>query len=359
MERDGSRYCTHSGIQGGKIVTSEWKQAVEKNVGKTNATTPEEQADLEVEAIYQKKLDRKYSLTPETAQRSNFLQPMLAATLDEKKTLKAKKKWYLQPKLDGLRCVMDENGGTSRAGKPFHTVAHIVDELRDAAAKYNVTFDGELYNHDYKHDFEKIVSLVKKQKLSSLTEDDLSEIAAKVQFHIYDVIFWDDPERRYEDRLAFLEQIFKEDFSDAITLKLVPATLHDDLTYEEVVEMHDKWFALGYEGLMLRDADSEYEHKRSKGLVKFKDFDEAEFTIVSFIEGTGNWAGALKSVEVEVPSGTSEAGVAGPYEVNVERLARAKEYLGGDATIKHKGWTKDGKLRHGVAKAFHIGKRDY
>lgn len=359
MEQDGSMYCTHSGIQGGKIVTSDWKQASSKNVGKTNATTPEEQATAEIEALYQKKLDRKYSLTPDTAQRSNFVQPMLAATYDEKKTLKKRQRWYSQPKLDGLRCVMDENGGTSRAGKAFQTVAHLVDELRDAAAKYNVTFDGELYNHDYKHDFEKIVSLVKKQKLSSLTDDELKEIADKVQFHIYDVIFWDDVERQFEDRLEFLEEIFTEDFAGSVKIKLVPSTLHDGLTHEEMVEKHDEAFENGYEGLMLRAADSVYEFKRSKGLVKFKDFDEAEFEIVGFVEGQGNWAGALKAVEVKVPSGTSEAGVAGPYETNAKRLAEAEEYMGGEATIKHKGWTKDGKLRHGVAKALHKGKRDY
>jgi ATP-dependent DNA ligase len=359
MEQDGSRYRTNSGIRGGKIVTSDWKQASAKNVGKTNATTDEAQATAEIEAIYQKKLDRKYSLTADTAQRSNFLQPMLAATYDEAKTLKKKKRWYSQPKLDGLRCVMDDSGGTSRAGKPFHTVAHLVDELETASEKYNVTFDGELYNHGLKHDFEKIVSLVKKQKLSSLTEEELVEIAAKVEFHIYDVIFWDDLERRYEDRLSFLTEIFDEDFADVVMLKFVPAKLHDNLTHEEAVAEHDYWFERGYEGLMLRDADAPYENKRSKGLVKFKDFDEAEFKIVGFVEGQGNWAGALKAVEVEVPSGTSEAGVAGPYELNAQRLIEAEEYLGGDATIKHKGWTKDGKLRHGVAKALHKGKRDY
>jgi ATP-dependent DNA ligase len=359
MEQDGSQYRTHSGIEGGKIVISEWKQATAKNVGKTNATSDESQATAEIEALYQKKLDRKYSLTPDTAQRSNFVQPMLADKFHETKTFKTKKTWILQPKLDGLRCVMDDTGGTSRAGKPFHTVAHLVAKLDEAALKYNVTFDGELYNHSYKEDFEKIVSLVKKQKLSSLTDEELREIADKVEFHIYDVIFWDNLERPYRERLDFLEEIFVEDFSTSTKIKLVEAIQIEGLDFERVQQAHDKYFAEGYEGLMLRDADSPYEFKRSKGLLKYKNFDEDEFELVDIIEGQGNWSGAAKAVVVKTPHGESEAGVAGTYERNKEIWENPKKYIGGQVTVKYQGYTKDNKLRFGVVKAFHEGKRDY
>jgi ATP-dependent DNA ligase len=359
MEQEGSKFRTHSGIEGGKIVISEWKQANAKNVGKTNATSDESQATAEIEALYQKKLDRKYSLTADTAQRSNFVQPMLADKFHEIKTFKTKKTWFLQPKFDGLRCVMDEDGGTSRAGKPFHTVEHLVTDLSEAALKYNVTFDGELYNHDYKEDFEKIVSLVKKQKLSSLSEEELQEIAEKVQFHIYDVIFWDDLERPYRDRFDFLEEIFEEDFLDIKNIKLCKTIQIDGLDLERTQQAHDNFFADGYEGLMLRDADSPYEFKRSKGLLKYKNFDEDEFELLDIIEGQGNWSGAAKAVVVKTPHGESEAGVAGTYERNKDIWENPKKYIGGQVTVKYQGYTKDNKLRFGVVKAFHEGKRDY
>jgi len=361
MERDGSMYRTHSGIQGGKIVVSDWKQANAKNVGKTNATTDESQADAEVEAIYQKKLDRKYSYSPETAAKSNFVQPMLADKFHETKTLKTKKRWYLQPKFDGVRCVIDDNGGTSRAGKPFYTVEHIVNLLQEASLKYNVTFDGELYNHGYKEDFEKIVSLIKKQKLASLTGEELQEIRDKVQFHIYDIIFWDDLDKTYEERLEYLRKIFVEDLGDVgDVVQLCKTVLIDNLDMMQVSAAHDNFFIQGYEGLMLRDPDSVYAFKRTKGLLKYKNFDEGEFELVDIIEGQGNWSGAAKAVIVRLADGTtSEAGVAGTYERNVNILERKKEFIGGEVTIKYQGFTKDKKLRFGVVKAFHEGKRDY
>ena len=42
---------------------------------------------------------------------------------------------------------------------------HILDELQPFFNKYpDVVLDGELYNHDLKDNFEKIISLVRKQK---------------------------------------------------------------------------------------------------------------------------------------------------------------------------------------------------
>ena len=38
-------YRTVAGIQGGKMVTSEWKYTEGKNIGKVNETTPSEQAE--------------------------------------------------------------------------------------------------------------------------------------------------------------------------------------------------------------------------------------------------------------------------------------------------------------------------
>ena len=359
MEQDGGAYRTHSGIQGGKIVVSEWKNVVGKNVGKVNETTDVEQATAEIKSLYQKKLDRKYNEDPADAVRSNFVQPMLADKFNEKKTLKTPKTWYGQPKFDGLRCLTDDKGGTSRAGKPFVTVTHIVDALDELVQEFNATFDGELYNHEYKDDFEKIVSLVKKQKLSSLSPEELAEIKDKVQFHVYDVIMWDNPDADYETRMSFLNGLFSNRISADSPVKQVHTVKLVDPTAQQISDLHDEAFLNGYEGYMLRDAKMPYEFKRSKGLLKYKNFDEDEFTLVEIIEGQGNWSGAAKAVVVRLKDGTtSEAGVAGTYERNKFVFENQKLYLGGDVTIKYQGFTKDGKLRFGVVKAFHEGKRD-
>ena len=79
---------------------------------------------------------------------------------------------YIQPKLDGVRCLIqyDEIGingihgivkAYSRTGKEWLNIDHILEHLVPFFEEYpNIVLDGELYNHDLKKDFEKIISLV-------------------------------------------------------------------------------------------------------------------------------------------------------------------------------------------------------
>ena len=107
---------------------------------------------------------------------------------------------YIQPKLDGVRCVFTKDGAFSRTGKQFMNVKHIEHALSHVFAKHpNLMLDGELYNHKLKDDFEKIISLVRKQKP---TEQDRSEASNLVQFHVYDVIT--EPNFTYEFRYNML-----------------------------------------------------------------------------------------------------------------------------------------------------------
>jgi len=80
MDQNGDKYRTVSGIEGGKMVTSEWKLAKPKNVGRANATTGEQQAEAEILSQYTKKRDRKYHDTRELALAggSKIIEPMLA-----------------------------------------------------------------------------------------------------------------------------------------------------------------------------------------------------------------------------------------------------------------------------------------
>ena len=98
-----------------------------------------------------------------------MIKPMLAHKVG-KKEIDWSAKNFIQPKLDGVRCVFTKVGAYSRTGKEFKNVAHLEEDLEDFFNdNSNSILDGELYNHDLKHDFEKIISLVRKQKP---TEDD-------------------------------------------------------------------------------------------------------------------------------------------------------------------------------------------
>jgi len=101
-EVNGSRYRTISGLAEGQQVTSAWKDTFAKNVGRANATTAEEQAVAEVEAIYTKRLDGEYHEHIDDIDKARFYKPMLASKWEDRKD-KITYPVYVQPKLDG--CV--------------------------------------------------------------------------------------------------------------------------------------------------------------------------------------------------------------------------------------------------------------
>ena len=115
----------------------------------------------------------------------------------------------------------------------------------------------------------------------------------------------------------------------------------------------------GYEGQMLRVPDSKYEGKRSKNLIKHKEFEDAEYKIVSIEEGKGNWAGAAKRIEIDLGDGTTQfSGVRGSFDFLQDVLYNADDYTGTEVTVRYQNKTEDGKLRFPVVVAFWKGKRD-
>ena len=78
-------------------------------------------------------------------------------------------------------------------GEKISQLIAMLDQLPEAQVKSLIerlfkqnpllVLDGELYNHDLRDNFEKIVSLVRKQKPTS---DDRKEARKLIQYHVYD-----------------------------------------------------------------------------------------------------------------------------------------------------------------------------
>ena len=142
--------------------------------------------------------------------------------------------------------------------------------------------DGELYNHALKNDFEKIISLVRKQKP---TEQDAREAENLVQYHVYDDYdIANDVD--YEDRFNWLTR----HLPIAATMTLIKNTVVEN--QDEAKMLHNVHLAQGYEGSMLR-LNKPYEQKRSYNLQKFKDFSDTEATIVGYEAGKGKFTGLI------------------------------------------------------------------
>lgn len=336
MERLEDSYRAVSGLQDGEKVISGWKKAKPKNIGKVNATNGEQQAEAEIASTYQKKIDRGASREiPDVNSASKYFEPMLAAKYEKFESV-----CYSQPKLDGVRCIVKKDGMWSRNGKPIISSPHIFEELKVIFDEYpSMIFDGELYNHNFRDNFDKIISLVKKTKPTPI---DIMEAADLVEYHIYDCKLL--PFMLFRDRQEFLRVVL-----DIRNLNKVKQLKTDYVTSQEQLDtLYAEYLADGYEGQMVRN-DTPYEHKRTKNLLKRKEFLDQEFPIVDILEGQGNWAGYAKITVIRLDDGrTCESGMRGNQAYLQKVLAEKDKYIGTLAKVRFQNFTPDGKLRFPV-----------
>ena len=270
-----------------------------------------------------------------------MIKPMLAYKVD-KKPVDWSEKIFVQPKLDGVRCIFTKDGAYSRTGKEFKNLAHIKYDLEDFFRIFpDIVLDGELYNHALKNDFEKIISLVRKQKP---TDQDARDAEDLVQYHVYDTIA-EGP--NYEDRFNWL----RTNLPIAASMTLIKNTVVE--SQDEAKMLHDVHLAQGYEGSMLR-LNKPYEQKRSYNLQKFKDFSDAEATIVGYEAGKGKFTGLIgKFLMLDDEGVTFGCPIGKGYNFADRKniIDNIHDYMGQLATFTYFQRTQAGSYRHPLFKA--------
>ena len=321
---DSDSFWTTEGIQGGTLTTSKPTVCKSKNVGRANETTPKEQALAEAQAKWQKKVDSGYNevLTDE----KKFFEPMLAHEVGKYEKLLFTVPTYIQPKLDGLRAINQDNTLMSRNGKPYLACPHLYQD--------EVTLDGELYSHQYHDDFNKIVSLCKKQKPNAA---ELKESAEKVHFWAYD---FPDYKGVFSKRYEALSKWHKS--AKRNNIALVPTFLVK--SQEDIDNYHEKFLENGFEGSIIRLDLGDYEGKRSKQLLKKKDFIDEEFKIIGAEEGEGGRAGTIGyfiMAHDKQKDKTFKSNVKGDFDFLKDIWKNHKKYIGTEATVKYFNRTPD------------------
>lgn len=317
-----------------------------KNIGKKNETTALQQAQAEATAKWEKQKKKGYVETPEAAQNEELdelieggEEPMLAEAymdviydkrpghendaptyLKTKEAKKIKFPVFVQPKLDGIRCIAIIKGGEvtlwSRTRKPINSVPHIIQELEAAFENQDIILDGELYNHEMKSDFEKIVSLVRQKEPGEGHE--------MVQYHVYDTI----NEESFKMRYAKLHRLFR--MFEFHSIKLVPTEVARE--ENETLKKFEANVAAGYEGAMLRNVESDYAQKRSMDLQKMKPFIDDDFLITGVTEGRGK----MKGLAIF----TCQAKNGNPFEVKLKgELESLRKYMHDETLWKNKKLT--------------------
>lgn len=254
--------------------------------------------------------------------------------------------YFIQPKLDGVRCYITKDGAFSRNHKQLHNCKHILTELKPLFADNPyVILDGELYNHKFKNNFNKIISLVRKQKP---TQQDKFEAASYLQFHCYDLFSDYDSYSylKFIDRtlaITNLQSKYKLRFTKTVDTKVL-------YSETELNKIHNENKQNGYEGSIIR-ANKLYEQKRSHNLWKVKDFNDTEATIIGWVEGQGKRTGTIGKFIARDANGI-EFGmpVMDKMPVLKKMYDIAEWYIGKTATFTYFQRTPSGSYRHPLFK---------
>ncbi len=268
--------------------------------------------------------------------------PMLAYPVSDKPI--EYNKVSMQPKLDGVRCLIQlENNvitAYSRTGKKWKNIAHILMDLVPFFDKHpNVILDGELYNHDLKDNFEKIISLVRKTKP---TYEDRLESSEMTQFHCYDIV---DETLTFEERNYFIQKHVEPSYCvKHVTTMAVGG--------DKLAKMiHKQNLKNGYEGSILRTNDV-YKCGRSWSLRKFKDFHDDEALLCDWVEGKGKRVGTIgKFMAVDKHGVVFGMPVMDKFDYLQENFEEMKTWVGKPATFTYFEKTKAGSYRHPLFKA--------
>jgi len=326
---EGADLIQESGLLGGKL-TIHRSTAKAKNVGKSNETTPQQQAVLQAESKVKDKLSGEYFNTVTETDTAEVFGPMLAQ--DAKKHMeKIVFPCWVQPKLDGQR----GNGRhqqplLSRTGKVIDTMAHIQEEIdKIGISDY---LDGELYAHGLT--FQENMKLIKKYRPGK------SEL---VKYHVYDLALPMPFERRYETLSALISGAGYEH------IELVPSYKVNDM--EELLRYHAQFLKQGYEGTMIRHTDAPYGvSKRDRQLLKYKDFIDIAAKVVDVVPSDKDPLQGI--VECEIEAGKFRCGMKFSHAEREEILTNKTDYIGRMAEIRFFEHTDDGLPRFPVCYGF-------
>jgi DNA ligase-1 len=313
------------GYGDGKKQTTMLKILHGKNIGRSNQTTPYEQALSEAKSKWEKKQLENYR---QNVNDDKQLLPMLAHKYVDHKH---KIVWpaYGQSKLNGVRCLAFIENDTvlyiSRKGKTYETFSHWDDDLKNLFPSGTI-LDGEAFNPDL--GFQEIIRRVKRVKTSRSNIED-----NPLQYWIYDVVL---PKVCYDARLAFLKER-----NDTDHIKIVPTYLLESEV--QLKRYHQRNLIDGYEGTMIRSRHGMYKpDRRSYDLLKYKDFLDEEFEIIGGRSAQGRDEGTV-IFECKTKSGlTFNVRPKGTWDERKDYLDNLNEYVGQMLTVRFQEKSEDG-----------------
>jgi DNA ligase-1 len=339
-QKDGSAIITRvHGLQNGKRQINNKAISEGKNIGRSNETTPFEQAVSEAESMWKKALDKGFQETiPDFSEPAKIWLPMKAQSW-HKQSHKIIYPAYIQPKFNGVRSLVEAKEEEiiyhSSRNKTYTTINHLDSYIREYFNK-DIIPDGEIYVHLWP--LNKIVSSVKKCHPET----------RQLQFWIFDLAITD---KMFEHRWAWIDEHIPKHHP---FIKKAPTFLVKNK--EDVERYYEKFISAGYEGAMIRNAHGMYRFKyRSADILKKPEYLREEFLIVGGKEGTGLDKGCVIFMCKAKNEKEFEVRPQGSVELRREYFKNLKKYIGKNLTVKYKELTAYGIPHCGVGESI----RDY
>ena len=219
----------------------------------------------------------------------------------------------VQPKLDGYRAIGETGTGRlfSRNGKEIMGYDDIAEQLSRLPSGYYL--DGEIMSKDFKGTQENAFAH-KSGKVGIYNVFDFME--GKVGSAV-------DQHTRSKNLLEFLgigtegERRVREDIPNILPVQswLIQSTAQSS-AYDQMLVYYDQCLNLGYEGIMIKDAEAAYQLKRGTNWQKMKPVKSADLKVIRLEQGAydtkyadclGRLIVKFEDFEVGVGSGITDA----------------------------------------------------
>jgi ATP-dependent DNA ligase len=244
---------------------------------------------------------------------------------------------YIQPKLDGFRCVYKDGLLWSRTGKPFGN-KNLIKHFEDLQRVKNYVLDGELYIHG-----------IPFQQLTSILNTEEAKLPSEVKYFVYDCIpnkDWEQQKTKliYEKRLSLI----RETLNDKVANYKKVIDVSTDLCSNagDVINFYKEHLKQGYEGSMLKDPNGFYRWKRvtvkSGEMLKLKPFKSVDLEVVDIYAGEGKFEGIAGGIICKYNNSTVSVGSGFDILTRKALAQTPNNFIGKTVEIKYFEKTEDG-----------------
>ena len=237
-----------------------------KNVGRANATTPEQQAIIEAQAKYVDKVKSGYS-TDISAPITVQLPQKVKSYLDNKHLVKFPA--FTTPKLNGVNgtywFIDGQLSLTSRGGEYYPLIPHLEEQIKQAMDFLQTDcLNGELYIHG--EHLQDIQSAVKKP----------NKLSPKLQFHIFELPTIN---QSYSVKSTLFGQL-NATLGLSHVVGITPISVESHYDAANWYNMH---ILAGFEGSVIYNSDAVYQFNvRSSSVLKYKGTLDLEVKLLSY-----------------------------------------------------------------------------